>query len=181
MGDDLKYSGFATIREALDAHAAWLRGEKDGLRANLSGANLSGANLSGANLSRANLSGANLSGANLSRANLSGADLSGADLSRANLSGAKEFNDALIGPGIKWSAYVAEVVPALLVAGGKTLEAVAEHWDCHTWENCPIAFAFDAPTLNCVPALYRREAELFINLFDAKLIPNPCAPKEAAE
>jgi uncharacterized protein YjbI with pentapeptide repeats len=89
------------LRTILDAHAKWLRGDKDGTRANLSGANLSraylfganlsraylfGANLSGADLSGANLSGANLSGADLSRAYLSGADLSGADLSRANLS-----------------------------------------------------------------------------------------------
>ena len=101
------------IKQILTKHAAWLRGEEGGERAdlseadlseaNLSGANLIGADLSGADLSgaylsgadlrRADLSGANLrradlSGANLSRANLSGANLSGANLSRANLSGA---------------------------------------------------------------------------------------------
>src|ERR1051326_1365895 len=81
------------IKEVLTAHAAWLRGDANGIRADLSGANLrradlSGANLRRANLSRADLSGANLSGANLSGANLSGADLSEAYLSRANLSGA---------------------------------------------------------------------------------------------
>ena len=63
------------IRDVLEAHARWLRGEADGSRANLS---------------RANLSRANLSGADLSGADLSGADLSGADLSGANLSGAKD-------------------------------------------------------------------------------------------
>src|ERR1051326_7305268 len=90
------------IKEVLTAHAAWLRGDANGIRADLSGANLrradlSGANLRRANLSRANLSGANLSGANLSeaylsRANLSGANLSEAYLSRADLSRAKNIS-----------------------------------------------------------------------------------------
>jgi hypothetical protein len=69
----------------------------------------------------------------------------------------------------------------LKYSGFATIREALDAHAAYTWENCPIAFAFDAPTLNCVPALYRREAELFINLFDAKLIPNPCAPKEAAE
>ena len=81
------------LKNILDKHLKWIRGENGGKRANLSRADLFGANLSGADLSRADLSGANLSradlfGANLSGADLSGADLSGADLSRANLSGA---------------------------------------------------------------------------------------------
>jgi len=98
-----------------------------------------------------------LSGANLSRADLSGADLSGANLSRA----------------IKWERYLAEVVPALCVAGGKSLEEVAAAWDCHNWDNCPMAVAFSVHSLSEVPALYQREAELFVTLFDAKVIPNP--------
>ena len=96
------------ILDILDKHAAWLRGEPEGVKADLTGANLTGADLTGANLtgadlSKADLSGANLyeanlswakllrtnlSGANLSKANLSGANLSGANLSGANLSGA---------------------------------------------------------------------------------------------
>ncbi len=83
----------AEIKEILEKHAKWLRGDNNGERAYLSGAdlsraNLSGADLSGANLSGAYLSGAYLSGADLSGANLSGAYLSGADLSGADLSGA---------------------------------------------------------------------------------------------
>jgi len=66
------------IKLALDEHAKWLRGESDGVRANLRRANLSGANLSWANLN----------GADLREANLSGADLREADLREANLSGA---------------------------------------------------------------------------------------------
>ena len=86
------------LKNILDKHLKWLRGENGGKRADLSRANLFGADLSGADLSRANLSRANLSradlsradlfGANLSGANLFGANLSGANLSRANLSGA---------------------------------------------------------------------------------------------
>jgi hypothetical protein len=81
------------LKQVLELHTKWYRGEAGGTRADLSGANLSwanlsGADLSGANLSRADLSGADLSGANLSGANLSGANLSWANLSRANLSGA---------------------------------------------------------------------------------------------
>ena len=74
------------LADTLKLHAAWLRNETDGRRANLSEADLSKANLSGADLSKANLSGADLSKADLSKANLSGANLSGADLSKANLS-----------------------------------------------------------------------------------------------
>ena len=71
------------LNEIIELHVKWLRGEKGGNYANLSGANLSYANLSDANLSYANLR-----GADLRVANLRGADLSNADLSYANLRGA---------------------------------------------------------------------------------------------
>ena len=74
------------IKDILDKHAAWLRGEPEGVKADLTGANLSWANLSGADLSGADLSGANLSGAKLLRTNLSGANLTEANLFEANLS-----------------------------------------------------------------------------------------------
>ena len=77
----------------LRKHKLWLVGDREGERADLSGANLRRANLMEADLRRANLMEAdlrraNLSGADLRRANLSGADLSGANLSGADLSGA---------------------------------------------------------------------------------------------
>ena len=72
------------LKQVLEDHKKWLKGDLGGERADLSGADLYGANLSGAYLSGANLYGANLSGANLSGANLSGADLSGANLYGAN-------------------------------------------------------------------------------------------------
>ncbi len=114
------------LKDILKKHEKWLKGDPDGVRADLSvadlsganligadlsganliGANLSVANLSGANLIEADLSGANLSGANLIVANLSEANLSGADLSVANLSGAN-----LIGADL----YVANLSGANLI------------------------------------------------------------------
>ena len=58
------------LRDILQKHIKWLNGERDGEKANLSGANLSGADLYEANLYEANLYRANLSGANLRGANL---------------------------------------------------------------------------------------------------------------
>ena len=88
------------LKNILDKHLKWLRGEYGGKRANLFGASLFGANLSGANLFGADLSRANLFGANLSGADLSGANLSGANLSRANLSGASLFGADLSGANL---------------------------------------------------------------------------------
>ena len=91
------------LKNILDKHLKWLRGENGGKRADLSRANLSGANLFGADLSWANLSWANLSGANLSWANLSRADLSWADLSWANLSRADLSWANLFGADLSWA------------------------------------------------------------------------------
>jgi hypothetical protein len=73
------------IRTVLDKHAAWLRGDDNGIRADLRGAYLGGANLRGAYLRGAYLGGANLGGANLGGADLRGAYLRGANLGGANL------------------------------------------------------------------------------------------------
>ena len=86
------------LKEILNKHKAWLRGEDGGEQADLRGAylcgaylsraDLTGADLSGAHLTGADLHGANLHGAYLSRADLHGANLVGAYLSRADLRGA---------------------------------------------------------------------------------------------
>ena len=81
------------LAETLKLHKKWLGGEKEGIRADLSGADLSVADLSEADLSEADLRGADLCGADLREANLRGADLReanlrGADLREADLSGA---------------------------------------------------------------------------------------------
>ena len=183
----VKYSGFKTLKEALDAHRAWVFGEAGGKCANLGGTNLSGANLSGANLSGAYLRGANLSDtdlsgvnfsrANLSRTDLSGADLRGTDLEYANLRCANLSNvkleSAKLEKDLSWERYLSEVVPALCIAGGKSLEEVAEVWECHSWENCPMHIAFGVNSLKEVPAIYQFEAQRFVRFFDQKLIPNP--------
>jgi hypothetical protein len=96
------------------------------------------------------------------RANLSCANLRGADLPH----------------GYTWEVYLAEVVPAFLMAGGKMLADVAtrETWACHSWKNSPTHAAFDANRLDDVPPLYRAEARQFILFFDSGLIPLPLPP-----
>ncbi len=73
------------LKRVLDAHAKWLRGEKGGQRADLSGADLSWAHLAGYDLRRAVLIDADLRGAKLTGATLSEAKLTGATLSEAAL------------------------------------------------------------------------------------------------
>ncbi|MCQ4735453.1 pentapeptide repeat-containing protein [Anaerotruncus colihominis] len=121
------------IKDILDKHAAWLRGEPEGVKADLPGANLSKANLSGANLSKANLSGADLSGAHLSKANLYEADLSGADLSGAHLSGAnltgahlswaKLLRTNLSGAHLSWAKLLGTNLSGAHLTGANLLEA----------------------------------------------------------
>ena len=129
--------------------------------------------LSGASLAGANLAGANLAEASLARANLDGARLAGARLARANLDGASLDEKTILPTGETWKEYLTVVVPALLTAGGKSLQEIAtpKTWDCHTWENCPMAEAFGGHSLQDVPILLRPRAEQFIKFFDAKLIP----------
>jgi uncharacterized protein YjbI with pentapeptide repeats len=146
----------------------------------LRGADLRYAVLSGAVMSSAILIGADMSDADLSDADLSGAvlsdaDLSGAVLSDAVLIGAVMSGDCTMADGLKFSQYVNDVVPALLTAGGKTLETILASgcWECHSWNNCPMAVAFgiDAPSKG--PPLLRARIKEFVQLFDAKLIPKP--------
>ena len=61
----------------------------------------------------------------------------------------------------------------LLTATGKTLQKISEHWYCHTWENCPMAFVFGVDTIGEVPEKYQKEACLFISLFDSRILPRP--------
>ena len=119
----------------------------------------------GANLEGANLRDANLEGANLRDANLEGANLSGANLEDANLRGAN------LPTGETWKQYLEQVAPAYLTAGGKSLkEAPADIWGCHSWDNCPTAWAFDCHDLAGVPLLLRPRAQQFIQLWDAGLL-----------
>ncbi len=123
---------------------------------------------------RANLRGANLGGANLGDADLRGANLRDADLGGADLGGAENVR---LPTGETWDDYLTVVVPALLTAGGKPLESFAEHFQCHSWDNCPMAHAFDGHNPDAVPILLRPRAEQFIQLFDAGQIPWPLPTK----
>jgi hypothetical protein len=80
------------IKEILESHRKWLKGEKDGKRANFRNADLSGISLQDADLAKADLR-----GANLFKADLRYSSLEGADLSEANLSEAKLFFSRLTG------------------------------------------------------------------------------------
>jgi hypothetical protein len=130
------------------------------------------------------LSGADRSVADLSGADRSGADLSGADLSGAVLSGAKELDGMVMPDGLTFAHYKRDVVPALLVAGGKSLDDLkaAGAWDCHDWSNCPMHVAFGVNSTSEMTgpfAIYRQRADEFIQFFDAGLIPAPWADDPA--
>ncbi len=163
----------AALKSGADLRDANLRD------ANLRGANLRDANLGGANLRDADLRGADLGDANLRDANLRDANLREADLRDADLRDA-ENPPAWLPTGETWSQYLTEVVPALLTAGGKPLEGFAEHFQRHSWDNCPMAHAFSGHTLSDVPVLLRPRADQFIQFFDAGLIPWPLPTKDAA-
>jgi uncharacterized protein YjbI with pentapeptide repeats len=158
----------AVLRDAV-LRGAVLRG------ADLTGADLRGAVLRDAVLRGADLTGADLRGADLTGVVLTGADLTdavlrGADLRGADLTGADLFR---LPTGETWAEYLTETVPALLTAGGKSLESFADAWQCHSWDNCPMAHAFSTTDLSGVPLLLRPRAEQFIQFFDARLIPWP--------
>jgi hypothetical protein len=176
--DDMRAAVIAAVASGADLRDANLgdanlRGA-DLRGANLGDANLRGADLRGADLRGANLRGADLRGANLGDANLRGADLRGADLRDADLRDAKNLR---LPTGETWEEYLTETVPALLTAGGKPLESFTEHFVCHSWDNCPMAHAFDAHGVEGVPVLLRPRAEQFIQFFDAKQIPWPLPTK----
>ncbi len=77
--------GTEKIAEKLALHEMYLKGEPEGVKANLRGADLRGANLREANLYGADLREANLYGADLREADLREANLYEANLREANL------------------------------------------------------------------------------------------------
>ena len=77
--------------------------------------------------------------------------------------------------GTKWETYLSETVPALLVAGGKTIAEIVQcgAWECHSWSNCPMHAAFGINNPNQGPTLLRPRIAEFMHFFDARLIPCP--------
>ena len=140
--------------------------------ANLWDANLRDANLWEADLRDADLRGANLVGAALCYADLRGADLRGADLCCSDLRGA-HLQGAVLETGESFTDYITTTIPALLTAGGRTLQEVSAAWEYHSWEDCPIAVAFSCQNFSEVPERFKLQARQFIRLFDAGLLPVP--------
>ena len=103
------------IKEALDKHQKWLKGETGGKRfechdgglhaAHLMGVNLMEADLTGADLVAAILDGANLSAAILDGANLTAASLYRASLIQAKLDGARLDKAMLIGANLTKASF----------------------------------------------------------------------------
>ena len=89
------------LKDILEKHFLWLKGDPNGERADLRWADLYGADLRRANLCRADLTGANLSKADLSGAILKKADFSGANLGKADLSGANLSGSNLCGADLR--------------------------------------------------------------------------------
>lgn len=68
------------VKEMLDSHKKWMRGELGGIFANFQNADLRDKDLQGEDLRGANFQNADLRGANLRGANLQDADLRGANV-----------------------------------------------------------------------------------------------------
>ena len=86
------------FNEILKKHEMWLKDEKGGERADLSGVSLRDADFRNINLTYTDLSGADLSNANLWNADLTNTDLSNTNLTSADLSNANLWSANL------WSA-----------------------------------------------------------------------------
>jgi hypothetical protein len=139
--------------------------------ADLRSADLRFASLGSADLRSADLRSADLRFADPSSADLRFASLGSADLRFADLRSAEMDDNCRIETGETWGEYKTQTVPALLQAGGKELLAVIEaSWECHSWENCPMAIAFGVHEAASIPILYRPRAEQFIKYFDAGML-----------
>ena len=184
------------LKQILDGHKIWLesdftKGKQANLQyadlryADLRSANLRSANLRSADLRFANLRSADLRSAYLRSAYLRSADLRSADLRFAYLRSANLRSANLQSADLRsanitgeiWQEYINEIIPTLLQAGGKTLQQVLSTncWSCHSWENCPMAEAFNVKSLKDVPKLLKTRVEQFVLLFDLQgnIIPEP--------
>jgi hypothetical protein len=91
----------------------------------------------------------------------------------ADLSGCAALTaEKIKGPLIaKIRAFVNADLISLLSAGGRIEEALKpEHWECHEWQNCPMAAAFGVVNLDQIPSKWRDKAEFFARQFDCGLI-----------
>lgn len=144
-------------------------------RSNLEGAKLTHASLSGANLYRTNLGNTDLSYANLIDATLWGANLRGANFAHANFKGVKDIPNFTMPDGLRFHQYTRDVVPALLTAGGRSLDDIKQSvgWDPNNCPVGPVEYAFFVDTIDEIPLLYRARAIEFTMLFNAHMLPEP--------
>lgn len=91
------------IKEILEKHVKWLRGEEGGERANLYGVDLHGMDLRDADFRDVDLHGADLRGVDLRGVDLRGADLRGADLRGTDFRDADLHGADLLGAEINSS------------------------------------------------------------------------------
>jgi len=173
--DKILFEGeFETLANAL-VEAASKRADLQGADlqgAYLRGAYLQGADLRGVDLRGADLRGVDLQGADLRGADLQGADLQGADLRGVDLRGVDASNDTVVTTnGETLGQWKAEVLPALLAAAPHVISAKA--WDCHSWDNCPMAEAFGIKATADAPPLLRGRVAEFVWLYDAGLLKSP--------
>lgn len=161
----LKLAVETAVKRGVSLRGSDLRG------CDLRGCELRGSDLSGSDLRGCDLRDSDLRESDLSDSDLSGSDLSRSDLRRSDLRGCDlgTAKNVRLPTGETWKEYLTKTVPALLTAGGHKLEEIAnfEHWNCHSWENCPMAAAFKVKRLEDIPILLRPRAEQFIQLFDA--------------
>ena len=72
----------------------------------------------------------------------------------------------------KW---IDERLVPLLTATGKTVKEILDTgcWECHSWDNCPMHAVFGVRSVSDVPMQWRKDAAIFVPLFDEDLIPRP--------
>lgn len=131
-----------------------------------------------AELQRADMTKAYCASANFQQSNLRdviarGTNFRSALLNTARLRGIELSDDTTLPNDMAWGTYKREFVPTLLVAGGRALKDILtpKVWNCHNWDNCPMAAAFNTHGLSGVPLLYCHSASEFITYFDAELLP----------
>ncbi len=90
----------------------------------------------------------------------------------ASLVGASLVGASVLPGGVTFKEFVDNVVPALLAADGVALADVVttEQRACHEWSNCPMHTVFGANQVKDVPAVWRSHADLFLALFDSKIL-----------
>lgn len=151
-------------------------------RSHLAGSDLQRGNFRDAIFRNANLQNVDAREGCFEDADFRNADLRGCDFRKANLQHA-EFNRQTKVQGIKlaganltgesWEEYLHDFLPEFLQSEGVPLSITAEAWDCHQWDRCPIATAFNIHDPDDAPEDKIKRVDQFVILYDLGLIPKP--------